>query len=190
MAKHLMYGVLAGVAIARGGTPARADAPGASGTAAPAEPGTALHAGLNLRADSGAHPVRLIAGIDTGPFDLSLTVDPMFLIDDGQIDTDLLATARVSEGGWGVLGGWRTTAIGILGGRQYQEKLVLGIGAPLPRVGDLPIRTRWTLEAATLLVKHGGGLPTDWISFAEGRDFVDLINFGMFITIELTNAPR
>lgn len=190
MAKYLMGGVLACGVIARADTPARADGAGPAGAPVPNESGTALHAGLNLRADSGAHPVRLIAGIDTGLLDIALTVDPMFLIDDGQIDTDLLVTARVSDGGWGVLGGWRTTAIGILGGRQYQEKLVLGIAAPLPRVGDLPIRTRWTLEAAALLVKHGGGLPTDWISFAEGRDFVDLINFGMFITVEFTSAPR
>ena len=53
---------------------------------------------------------------------------------------------------------------------------------------DLPIRTRWGFEAATVIVKHGGGLPTDWIKFQQGRDFVDLINFGMLITIEFGDA--
>lgn len=150
---------------------------------------TALHAGLNLRADSGAHPVRGTAGIDTGPVDVSVTLDPMVVFD-GQFDADLLTTTRLSDGGWGLVVGWRSTAIGIEGGRQLQEKLVLGIGAPLPRIGDLPLRARWTFEAATVIVKHGAGLPTDWISFAEGRDFVDLINFGMFVTVELGDAGR
>lgn len=148
---------------------------------------TELHGGLNLRADSGAHAVRGIAGIDTGPLDVSLTLDPMVVFD-GQFDADLMTTTRLSEGGWGLLVGWRSTGIDIQGGRQLQEKLVLGIGAPLPRLGDLPLRTRWAFEAATVIVKHGGGLPTDTISFEQGRDFVDLVNFGMFVTVEYGNA--
>jgi len=148
---------------------------------------TDVHAGLNLRADSGAHPVRAVAGLDSGVFDISLTLDPMVWFD-GQFDADLLTTTRFTDGGWGVVAGWRTTAIGILGGHQDQEKLVLGISAPLP--AGPPLRVRWTLEAATVVVKHGGGLPTDWISFQQGRDFVDLINFGMSITFELTSATR
>jgi len=147
------------------------------------------HAGLNLRADSGAHPFRVVAGFDTGDLDVSLTLDPLYFID-GEFDADLLTTTKVTEGGWGILAGWRTSAIGILGGNQFQEKLVLGISAPLPRLADLPIRTRWGFEAVTVIVKHGGGLPTDFISFSEGRDFVDLINFGMFITIEYGSAAH
>lgn len=148
---------------------------------------TAGHAGLNLRADSGAHPARVILGADTGPLDISATLDPMVLTD-GQFDADLLATSRLSDGGWGLVTGFRTTSIGILGGRQSQEKLVLGISAPLPL--SPPLRARWTFEAATVIVKHGGDLPTDWISFETGRDFIDLINFGMFITFEYTSASR
>jgi len=148
---------------------------------------TSAHLGLNLRADSGAHPARVIAGVDADPVDVSITLDPMVLTD-GQFDADLLTTTRLSDGGWGLVAGLRTTSIGILGGRQSQEKLVLGIGAPLP-VGP-PLRVRWTFEAATVLVKHGADLPTDWISFETGRAFIDLINFGMFITFELTSAHR
>jgi hypothetical protein len=148
-----------------------------------------LHGGLNLRADNGAHQIRVMAGIDTGPFDISLTVDPM-VITDGQLDTDLLTTTRLTDGGWGLLVGWRNTRIGILGGNEFQEKLLLGIGAPLPLFGDLSVRMRWAFESAVVVVKHGGNLPTDWISFEQGRDFVDLINFGMYVTFECCSAEH
>jgi hypothetical protein len=157
--------------------------------AVPVRADSSLHAGFNLRADSGAHPFRGTAGIDTGPVDVSLTLDPMVVFDD-QFDADLLTTTKISDGGWGIVVGWRSTAIGIQGGRQLQEKLVLGIGSSLPPIGSLPIRTRWAFEAATVIVKHGAGLPTDFISFAQGRDFVDLINFGVFFTIEYGSADR
>jgi hypothetical protein len=151
--------------------------------AAPASADVVGHAGLNLRVDNDAHQIRLIAGLDFGAFDISLTVDPM-VITDGQLDTDLIATTPISESGWGLLTGWRTTAIGILGGRQYHEKALIGIGAPLPLLGDLAVRMRWNLEATAVIAKHGAGLPTDWISFGQARDFIDLINFGMYVTIE------
>lgn len=141
------------------------------------------HAGLNLRADSGAHAIRAGGGIELSSVDLSLVLDPMFWTD-GQHDLDLLA--RVSPRGWGFLGGWRTTVIGIADGAQLQHKLLVGISAPLPDLG--PLRTRWAFELATVLVKHGAGLPAEWISFETGRDFVDLINFGMFVTVEYAGA--
>jgi hypothetical protein len=147
--------------------------------AAHADP--SVHAGLNLRVDSGAHPIRVVGGADLGNVDLSLTLDPM-VVTDGQFDADAMSLWKLCDSGWGVLAGWRTTAIGIQGGRQFQEKLVVGVGAPLPRLG--PIRSRFGFELATVVVKHGGGLPTEWISFSQGRDFVDLINFGMFVTVE------
>jgi hypothetical protein len=140
------------------------------------------HAGANLRADSGAHPIRAGAGLDEGAFDISLALDPMIVFD-GQMDTDVLATKRVSDGDWGVFGGWRTSMIGIAGGRQFQEKAVVGLSGALPEI-TCALRARWSFELATVVVKHGAGLPTDWISFAEGRDFVDLVNFGMFVTVE------
>jgi hypothetical protein len=155
----------------------------------PAEADITGHAGLNLRADNGAHQIRVMAGLDTGAFDLSLTLDPM-VITDGQLDTDLLATWRVTDTGWGVITGFRNTRIGILGGQEYQEKLLLGIGAPLPLFGDRSVRLRWGLEAAAVIVKHGADLPTDWISFSQGRDFVDLINFGMYVTFECCSADN
>ena|SRR5688572_6119572 len=141
------------------------------------------HAGLDLRVDQGAHPIRTGIGIERGRHDLTLVLDPMFWTD-GQHDIDALAYWKLSSAGWGFLYGWRTTAISLMGGHQFQEKLLLGIGAPLPFFGHLPLRARWSFELASLVVKHGAGLPRQWISFDEGRDFIDLLNFGMFVTIE------
>jgi hypothetical protein len=119
---------------------------------------TRWHAGLNLRADLGTHPIRVGGGVQF----------------------------EHCRRAWGLFGGWRTSAIGILGGTQFQQKLLVGIGAPLPQLG--PFRARWSFEIATVIVKHGADLPSDWISFASGRDFIDLVNFGMFVSIEYGKA--
>jgi len=143
------------------------------------------HAGLNLRADPGTHPIRAGGGVELGAIDATLVLDPMFWTD-GQHDVDAFATYRLSASGWGILGGWRTTAIGIAGGHQFQDKLLVGVAAPLPDLG--PFRTRWTFELATVIVKHGADLPSEWISFESGRDFIDLINFGMFVSFEYARS--
>jgi hypothetical protein len=142
----------------------------------------ALHAGLNLRADPGTHPIRINGGVERGGWDANLVLDPMFWTD-GQHDLDAYLARQVSEGGWAVIGGWRTSAVSLRGGHQFQEKLILGVGAPLPKLGAA-LRWRWAFELATVIVKHGADLPSDWLSFAQGRDFIDLINFGMWVTFE------
>ncbi len=139
------------------------------------------HAGLNLRAELSTHPIRVGAGVQFDHVDTTLVLDPMFWTDH-QHDIDALAFWAPCPRAWGLFGGWRTSSIGILGGRQLQQKLLLGVGAPLPQLG--PFRARWSFELATVIVKHGAGLPSDWISFASGRDFIDLVNFGMFVSIE------
>jgi hypothetical protein len=141
---------------------------------------TAWHAGLDLRVDQGAHPIRVGGGATFGSVDTLLVLDPM-VVTDGQHDLDLLASFGER---YGFLAGWRTTTIGIAGGHQFQEKLIVGVSAPLPMIAGGSIRARWALEFATVIVKHGGDLPTEMISFASGRDFIDLINFGMFVTFE------
>ena len=142
-----------------------------------------LHAGLNLRAELGTHPIRAGGGVDFGKVDATLVLDPMFWTD-GQVDTDALASWRFADAGWALIGGLRTTWIGLEGGTQFHEKLVIGVGAPLPGLGHTPIRARWAFEATTVIVKHGGDLPSSWISFESGRDFIDLVNFGMFVSFE------
>lgn len=143
------------------------------------------HAGVELRGDLGTHPIRIGGGIELGRFDTALVVDPMFWTDD-QIDTDLRVFWSPCSRAWGVLAGWRTSTIGILGGTEFQEKLLVGVGAPLPQLGK-HIRARFHFELAAVLVKHGADLPVDWISFASGRDFIDLLNFGMFVSFEYAN---
>ena len=138
------------------------------------------HAGLDLRVDNGAHPIRTGAGLQLGALDTELVVDPMVVFD-GQHDLDLLAIFGKT---YSALAGWRTTSIGIAGGMQFQQKLVLGVSAPLPVFGSAPLRARFAFELATVIVKHGGDLPSETISFASGRDFVDLVNFGMWVTFE------
>jgi hypothetical protein len=148
----------------------------------PAAADTTWHAGLNLRAELGTHPIRAGGGVGLGNFDVNLVLDPMFWTD-GQHDIDLIVGWGPCPRAWGPIAGWRTTAIGLAGGNQYQEKLVLGVSAPLPSFSH-HIRARWAFELATVIVKHGGDLPSEWISFASGRDFIDLVNFGMFVRIE------
>ena len=135
------------------------------------------HAGVNLRTEFGTHPVRIDGGARFGRLDLILVLDPMFWTD-GAIDVDLLATWRLSSAGWGALGGWRPSSIGLDEGRQFQHGLVLGFVGPLPRLG--PIRVSWGFEVVSILVKHGGGLPTDTI----GTDLGDDINLGMFVRFD------
>lgn len=142
----------------------------------------AWHAGLNVRGDLGTHPIRVGGGLELGRVDTMLVLDPMFWTD-GQHDIDALGFWAPCSKGWGLLAGWRTSTIGLVDGTQFQQKLVVGIGAPLPRLSER-IRARFAFELATVVVKHGGDLPTDWISFASGRDFIDLVNFGMFVTVE------
>lgn len=166
-----MKGGIALAVLALAGTAARAD--------------TSWHAGLDLRGDTGAHPIRIGGGIQLGRLDTMLVLDPMFWTDD-QLDLDALLFWAPCSRAWGLLGGWRTSTIPLLDGTQFQEKLIVGIGAPLPQLGH-HIRTRFHFELATVLVKHGGGLATDWISFASGRDFIDLVNFGVFVTFEYAN---
>lgn len=148
-----------------------------------AEPPSLWHAGLNARAELGTHPLRIDAGVQTGATDVTLVLDPMFWTD-GQLDLDLLGEWQFTRSGWGVVGGLRWTSIGIGDGRQSQDKVLLALGAPLAGLSGAPIRARWAFEASVVVVKHGAGLPTDWISFGDTRDFVDLINFGMFVSFD------
>jgi hypothetical protein len=144
------------------------------------------HAGLNLRTELGTHPIRADGGIDLGSVELTLVLDPMFWTD-GQHDIDLLSAWPVTSGGLAVLGGVRTTSLGLTGGRHWQDKLLLGVTAPIGGFGD-SLRVVWGFELATVVVKHGADLPAEWISFDSGRDFIDLVNFAMFVRFDYASA--
>jgi len=143
--------------------------------------GLDLHAGLNLRTDPGVHPIRLDAGIGWGPFDAVLVLDPMFWTD-GQVSTDLLLQWRPA--GLAAFAGWRTTAVPLLDGPQWQQNLLLGAGADLPRFFDGHLRGQFGFELAAMMLKHGGGLPDESISFESGRHYIDFLNMAFFLRLE------
>ena len=144
------------------------------------------HTGVNLRTDFGTHPARIDGGVRLRSWDLVLVVDPMVFLDD-QHDLDALAHWHVADR-WAVFGGWRATMIGILDGHQWQQKSLHGISAWLPELAGGHIRAVWGLEMAVLWVKHGGGLPTETISFSTARDWLDHVNFGMFVSVDYASA--
>lgn len=140
------------------------------------------HAGLNLRTDFGTHPVRVDAGARFDFVDTYLVLDPMFFLD-GQADVDLVADFGFGRG-WSAFLGWRPTSIGVADGRQWQHKSLTGVAARLPSFAEGHLRAQWGLELAVLWVKHGAGLPADWISFETPRHWLDHLNFGMFVRFE------
>jgi hypothetical protein len=152
-----------------------------------AEPGESpwardWHAGVNLRTDFGTHPARVDVGARFRRWDFTLVLDPMVVLDD-QHDLDALAQWQFADR-WSVFSGWRSTAIGIVDGYQWQQKSHHGISAWLPELGRGHVRAVWGMEVAVLWVKHGGGLPTEPISFSTARDWLDHVNFGMFVSVD------
>jgi len=171
--------------------PAGQDAAASASPAAaqPAEPeGTLrLHGGLNLRTDVGVHPIRLDAGAQWASLDLLLVLDPMALVD-GQMSTDLLAQWRGDRGA-ALFGGWRLTTIPLLDGSQLQHSLLLGAAAELPRWFDGLLGGQAGIELASAILKHGAGIPSQTISFASGRHYIDQVNFSLFLRLELGGRP-
>lgn len=134
--------------------------------------------GLNLRTDLGAHPLRFDLGFRTKRTDYVLVLDPMFWTD-GQSSTDFLFGWRFTNHVQPIAG-WRLNTIRLPEGRQLQQNLLLGVALDLPTFWRNRLRGQWGFELAMTLVKHGGGLPSETISFASARSYLDLMNFGMF----------
>lgn len=142
--------------------------------------GSRWHAGLDLRADLGTHQARIAAGVQTPSWDATLVLDPTYALD-GEHDLDLLGERMFTR--WlAVMFGWRWSALDVAGGHHHQHRSLLGVTAAFPDLACGRIRSRLTLEVATLWVKHGGGAMTDWISF--DRNLLDHLSFGMFLRIE------
>ena len=165
---------------------------GGSVEAAPATADSATmdwHAGVNLRTDLGTHPIRVDGGVRWGAWDAIVALDFGGLIHgDGQHDLDLMAVWRALPAGWGLLMGWRITAFEQPDGVQLQEKLLLGTTAQLPALWSGAIRAQVGFELASLILKHGGGLPAETISLSSGRHYIDHLNFGMFLRFEYASA--
>jgi hypothetical protein len=133
------------------------------------------------------HPIRLDLGAQWSDLDLLLVLDPMFFTD-AQLSTDLIAQWR-SDLGVALFGGWRLTTIPLLEGAQFQHNLLLGAGAELPRWFGGLLGGQVGLELASVLLKHGGGIPAETISFASGRHYIDLVNLALFLRLELGWQP-
>lgn len=147
----------------------------------PPRAATAFHGGLDLRTDLGTHQFRLAAGLARGAWDFSVVLDPL-VVADGQHDIDLFAERMFWDDRVGVLFGWRMTTVAIADGLFHQQRSLLGLTAALPDLAGGRIRSRWSLELATLWVKHGAGTDPEWI--AGDRGLFDHFGFGMFVRIE------
>jgi hypothetical protein len=137
------------------------------------------HVGLNLRPELAVRPVRIGGGLRLGAIDLAAVVDPVFWID-GIADSDLVA-AWWFPAGFSIVSGWRPTAVDLGDGYQWQHRLLVGAAAALP---ELPIglRAHAGFEIALLLLKHGGGLPSDGLSF--DRSAADHVSMGAFLQVD------
>ena len=143
-----------------------------------------FHIGLDVRTDLGTHHTRLPIGVRWGAWDATAVLDPMYFLD-GQHDLDVLGEyffgSRI-----GFLWGWRWSAIDVDDGTHHQHRSVLGVTALGPTFFDDRLRTSFSLELATLWVKHGGGVEADWISF--DRNFHDSMSLGLFVRIEYAHG--
>ena len=76
--------------------------------------------------------------------------------------------------------------IGLAGGFQQQERAIVGVTGVGPDFFAKKLRTSFSFEIATLLVTHGGGTETQWISFDRTLD--DSILIGIFVRAEYAHA--
>lgn len=148
--------------------------------ATPAAAERTIHAGLDVRTDLGTHHTRLALGYRACAWDTTLVVDPMVVLD-GQHDLDLMVERYLGPR-VAVFAGARLSTVAVDGGHHYQERSIVGVTGVGPSFFDNALRTKFSLELATLWVKHGGGAQTDWIS--ADRNLLDHFSLGLFVRIE------
>jgi len=151
---------------------------GALGSMAHAE--QSLHAGLDVRTDLGTHHTRLPLGVRTCQWDTTLVLDPMAVLD-GEHDLDLFVERYLGQH-VAMLAGYRWSAIAVDEGTHHQQRTTLGVTGVGPSFFGERLLTKFSLEVATLWVKHGGGAETQWIS--ADRNLLDHFSFGLFVRIE------
>jgi hypothetical protein len=139
------------------------------------------HAGLNVRSELGTHPLRVDGGVRLGSVELIAVLDPMYWID-GEIDVDVIAAVHVGASGYALFGGWRPASIAMAyDERQFQHAVLVGALGPLPRLG--PFDVTWGFEVATVVITHGGSLPTTTLSLDSMADVGDSVNLSMFLRV-------
>jgi hypothetical protein len=138
---------------------------------------SAIELGANLRTDFGVHSLRLDAAYAAERFRVLLVVDP-WVWTDSQSSTDLIGFFRTSK--FEPYLGWRLNTVPAVDGSQLQHNLLLGTALRFPEFFDGRVSGEWGFELAMMLYKHGGGVPSNSISFESGRHYLDFVNFGMF----------
>lgn len=152
--------------------------------ATPAAAERTLHGGLDVRTDLGTHHTRLALGLRMCAWDTTLVLDPMVALD-GQHDLDLMSE-RYLGSRIAVLAGIRWSAVAVDGGYHHQDRTFVGVTGLGPQFFDGSLLTKFSLELATLWVKHGGGAQTDWIS--ADRNLLDHFALGLFLRIEYARS--
>lgn len=142
------------------------------------------HGGLDVRTDLGTHHTRLALGYRACAWDTTLVVDPLYPLD-GQHDLDLMTEYFVGDR-VALLAGLRWSAVAVDDGHHHQERTFIGVTGTGPQFWDGALRTKFSLELATLWVKHGGGAETDWIS--ADRNLLDHFALGLFVRIEYARS--
>jgi hypothetical protein len=153
---------------------------GLGGLAGTAGADASMHAGLDVRTDLGTHHARLPLGYRACQWDTTLVLDPLAVLD-GEHDLDLVVERYFGQR-IGLLAGYRWSAISVDGGFHHQQRTLLGVTGTGPSFFDDRLRTKFSLEVATLWVKHGGGAETEWIS--ADRNLLDHFSFGLSVRIE------
>ncbi len=152
--------------------------------ASPAVADRELHGGLDVRTDLGTHHTRLALGMRACAWDTTLVLDPMVVLD-GQHDLDLFVERYLGER-FAILAGVRWSAVAVDGGDHHQDRTMIGVTGAGPRFFDGALLTKFSLELATLWVKHGGGAEIDWIS--ADRNLADHFALGLFLRIEYARS--
>ncbi len=47
-----------------------------------------------------------------------------------------------------------------------------------------PLRATFGVELGMFVVKHGGGIATEWVSWSSGRAFFESYDLGLFVRFE------
>lgn len=136
-----------------------------------------LEPGANLRTDLGVRAVRLDVALRMPSIRLLAVVDPMWWTD-GRTTTDVVGFWRTPH--LQPMVGWRLQTIPLLEGSQFQHNLVLGAALEFPEFFDGRVGGQWGLEMATMVAKHGGGVPGDRFRADSARHYLDRVSFGMF----------
>jgi hypothetical protein len=130
------------------------------------------HVDAELRPDLAIHPLRLGAGVQVGTLDVTAIVDPLGAID-GQQDLDVVVGIGRR---WRVTVGVRATAIGLMSGQAWHDRVLVGAMAPLTH-GRRGFQAHVGFEASVVAAEHGAVGMTWWPRTLESYDLGMYVRF-------------